>query len=210
MRVPSESGYYSHGITRGKRNVAPARHRRMEINRYHRQTLLAQIGSAGQERLARSCVLLVGCGALGSVIAEQLVRAGVGFLRVVDRDVVELTNLQRQVLFDEADANDGVPKAIAAARRLANVNSTVTVEPIVADVDAERIESIAGIGSGGARVDLIIDGTDNVGTRYLINDVSAKHRVPWIYGACVATEGRVATFRPPETPCLRCIFSEPP
>src|SRR3954454_15106286 len=161
----------------------------MHIDRYHRQMLLPQIGAAGQAKLARARVLLVGCGALGSVIADQLVRAGVGHLRIVDRDIVELTNLQRQVLFDEADEAEALPKAVAAARRLAAVNSTVTIEPVVVDVDSESIEALAGVAPGTSRVDVIIDGTDNVGTRYLINDVSVKHELPWIYGACVGTEG---------------------
>src|SRR5262249_55474242 len=137
------------------------------MNRYHRQILLPQIGQAGQERLSGSRVLLIGCGALGSVIAEQLARAGVGFLRIVDRDIVELTNLQRQVLFDEADARDELPKAIAAANRLAKINSSIRIDPIVADVDANNVESLAD-------VDLILDGTDNVATRYLINDTAIK------------------------------------
>jgi molybdopterin/thiamine biosynthesis adenylyltransferase len=182
------------------------------MNRYHRQTLLPQIGPEGQARLAAARVLIVGCGALGSVLADQLVRAGVGHVRLVDRDVVELTNLQRQVLFDEADARDGTPKAIAAARRLAAVNSSVVIEPAVADVHAGNVEELAGVGdSGGAwKADLILDGTDNVETRYLINDVSVKHAIPWVYGACVGTEGRVMFIRPGSSPCLQCIFPEPP
>ena len=197
-------------------------------NRYHRQTLLPQIGAAGQARLARSRVLLVGCGALGTVVAEQLVRAGVGTLRVVDRDVVELTNLQRQTLFDEADASAGVPKAVAARDRLARVNSGVAVEAVVADFHAGNAEELAGVDGADAidgvdavaaigadanaasRVDLILDGTDNVETRYLLNDLSVKHGAPWVYGACVGTEGRVMTIRPPATACLRCLFPEPP
>src|SRR6478752_4708125 len=112
----------------------------MNLNRYHRQMLLPQIGQAGQQRLASSRILLVGCGALGSVIAEQLARAGVGFMRIVDRDIVELTNLQRQVLFDESDVANSLPKAIAAANRLSRVNSSIRIEPIVADVDAANVE----------------------------------------------------------------------
>jgi molybdopterin/thiamine biosynthesis adenylyltransferase len=173
-------------------------------DRYHRQTLLPQIGAAGQARLASSRVLLVGCGALGGVIAEQLARAGVGSLRIVDRDVVEWTNLQRQVLFDEADARRGIPKAIAAARRLARLNSEVKVDPVVADLHSGNVESVA----EGA--DLILDGTDNVETRYLINDVSVKHGIPWVYGACVGTEGRVMPVLPGRTACLRCAFPQPP
>src|SRR6476469_3066492 len=139
------------------------------MQRYHRQILLPQIGAAGQQKLLESRVLLIGCGALGSVIAEQLARAGVGFLRLIDRDIVELTNLQRQVLFDESDAANSLPKAIAAEKRLAAINSSVQVEPIVADVDATNIERFI------ESSNLILDGTDNVATRYLINDVSVKH-----------------------------------
>jgi adenylyltransferase/sulfurtransferase len=178
--------------------------REENLDRYHRQTLLPQIGAAGAARLAAARVLLVGCGALGTTIAEQLVRAGVGFLRIVDRDIVELTNLQRQMLFDEADATEGTPKAIAAGRRLAAINSSVRVEPVVADVNAENIEGFAD------SVHLILDGTDNAETRYLINDVAVKHGIPWIYGACIGIEGRVMTIVPGQTPCLRCIFSSPP
>jgi adenylyltransferase/sulfurtransferase len=173
-------------------------------NRYHRQTLLPQIGRDGQERLATSRVLLVGCGALGTVLAEQLVRAGVGTLRIVDRDIVELTNLQRQTLFDESDAAEGVPKAIAAERRLRAINSEVRIEPVVADFHAGNAEELAG------PADVILDGTDNVETRYLLNDLAVKRSNPWVYGACVGTEGRVMTVLPGSGPCLRCVFPEPP
>ena len=180
------------------------------MDRYHRQTLLPQIGHEGQRRLADACVLLVGCGALGSVQAEQLVRAGVGTVRIVDRDIVELTNLQRQVLFDETDAKEQAPKAVAAARRLTKINSAVRVEPIVQDLHAGNIEQIAGLEGTGQRADLVLDGTDNVETRYLLNDVSVKHALPWVYGACVGTVGRVLAVRPPATACLRCLFEVPP
>ena len=192
----------------------------LEIGRYHRQTLLPQVGAAGQARLAASRVLLVGCGALGSVIAEQLVRAGVGHLRIVDRDVVETTNLQRQVLFDESDAREGTPKAVAAQRRLARINSEVTIEPVVADVHSGNLESLMKVANAvtevaapdreGSTVGLVLDGTDNVETRYLINDFAVKHHIPWVYGACVGTEGRVMPVLPGNTPCLRCVFAEPP
>jgi adenylyltransferase/sulfurtransferase len=174
--------------------------------------LLPQIGEKGQARLAQASVLLVGCGALGSTIAEQLARAGVGFIRIADRDIVELTNLQRQVLFDEDDARDGLPKAVAAAQRLSKINSTIKLDPQVVDVDAANIESLLSIDNRqpaiGNRVDLVLDGTDNVQTRYLINDVSVKLDIPWIYGACVGTEGRVMAVRA-GGPCLRCVFPEP-
>jgi molybdopterin/thiamine biosynthesis adenylyltransferase len=182
----------------------------VDLQRYHRQILLPQVGVEGLEKLARSRVLLVGCGALGSVIAEQLVRAGVGTLRLVDRDLVELTNLQRQVLFDEQDAAEQAPKAVAAARRLARINSQVAIEPVVADVNPDNVERLTGVERDQTPVNLIIDGTDNVETRYLLNDVSAKHGIPWIYGAAVGTEGRCMAIRPGRTACLRCLFREPP
>ena len=178
------------------------------MNRYHRQTLLPQIGQAGQDRLAQARVLLIGCGALGTNVAEQLVRAGVGFLRIADRDIVELTNLQRQVLFTEDDAKRAWPKAAAAAERLGVINSSVSVEPLVVDVHAGNIQSLVQVGE--SRVSLIIDGTDNVATRYLINDVAVKHGIPWIYGACIGTQGRVMTVRPGISACLRCVFPTPP
>jgi molybdopterin/thiamine biosynthesis adenylyltransferase len=171
--------------------------------RYDRQQLLPQIGPQGQDRLAKSRLLLVGCGALGSVAAELLARAGVGFLRIVDRDLVELTNLQRQILFDERDAAEQIPKSIAAARRLKQINHEVEIDPIVADANAANIESFAD-------VDLIVDGTDNIATRYLLNDVAVKHEIPWIYGGCVGVEGRVWPIFPKRTACLRCLFPDPP
>ena len=171
--------------------------------RYDRQILLPEIGPDGQSRLAKARILLIGCGALGSVAAEYLVRAGVGFLRIVDRDLVELSNLQRQVLFDERDAADEVPKAVAAEKRLAAINSQSRIEPIVADVNAANIEAFCD-------VDLIVDGTDNVATRYLINDLAVKRNLPWIYGACVGTEGRFWAIFPGKTACLRCLFPDPP
>src|SRR5258705_11960605 len=141
------------------------------MNRYHRQTLLPQVAAAGEQRLARSRILLIGCGALGTVIAEQLTRAGIGFLRIADRDLVELTNLQRQVLFDESDAATATPKAIAAASRLTAINSTVTIEPHVVDVHSGNIETLM------EGIDLVLDGTDNVETRYLLNDAAVKRGI---------------------------------
>jgi adenylyltransferase/sulfurtransferase len=176
----------------------------LDTSRYHRQELLPQIGPEGQARLAQGRVLLIGCGALGTTIAEQLVRAGVGHLRIVDRDIVEWTNLQRQVLFDESDAQEGTPKAVAAKQRLARINSAVTVDAVVADVHSGNIESLAD------GVAVILDGTDNVETRYLVNDVAVKLGTPWVYGACVGTEGRVMPVVPNHTACLRCVFPEPP
>lgn len=204
-------------------NVRPEQGRkvreRQRVNRYQRQTLLPQIGESGQAKLAAARVLLIGCGALGTHIAELLVRAGVGFLRLVDRDIVELTNLQRQVLFDEKHAQTGWPKAAAAAERLAAINSSVTIDARVMDVHAGNIEALAAwsplprsTGGDGTSesVDLILDGTDNVSTRYLCNDAAIKHEIPWIYGACVGVEGRVMAIRPGSSPCLRCIFPMPP
>lgn len=182
----------------------------MNIDRYHRQVLLPQIGAAGQDRLRKASVLLVGCGALGSVIAEQLVRAGIGRLLLADRDIVELTNLQRQVLFDEEDVREQTPKAVAAERRLRRVNSEVKIDARVTDIHAGNVEELAGCDGTGRPVDLILDGTDNVDTRNLLNDVSIKHTIPWIYGACVGTEGRCMAIMPPDGPCLRCVFPEPP
>lgn len=172
--------------------------------RYSRQVLFEPIGLEGQRRLLASRVTLVGCGALGTVLANTLVRAGVGFLRIVDRDFVELDNLQRQVLFDEADLAAGLPKAEAARRALARINSEVTVEAVVADANPSNIEALC------ADAQLILDGTDNFETRFLINDVAVKHAVPWIYGACVAAEGLVMPILPRESPCLRCIWEEAP
>ena len=175
-------------------------------HRYHRQTLLPEVGLAGQSRLAAGRVLVVGVGALGCTIAEQLARAGVGHLTFVDRDVVELTNLQRQVLFTEADARAGVPKAVAAAGRLAAVNSSIKLESIVADVDAETLPRLL----ARARPHVIVDGTDNAPTRYLINDAAVRGRLPWVYGGCVGTVGRSFAILPGVGPCLRCLFPTPP
>jgi adenylyltransferase/sulfurtransferase len=174
------------------------------MGRYDRQQILPQIGPDGQDRLGRARVLVVGCGALGSTAAELLVRAGVGFVRIVDRDLVELSNLQRQVLFDESDASRELPKAIAAADRLKEINSQVHIEPMVADINATNIESMAD------GIHLILDGTDNVATRYLINDLAVKHQIPWVYGGCVGVVGRVWGIWPGRTACLRCIFPERP
>lgn len=173
-------------------------------NRYHRQQLLPQIGPEGQRKIAASRLLLVGCGALGTVIADQLVRAGVGFLRIVDRDVVELTNLQRQVLFDEDDVRAELPKAIAATEKLRRINSDVVIEPHVADIDATNIEKLAD------GVDMILDGTDNFETRFLINDLAVKRGLPWVYGGVIGSEGQTMTILPGDTACLRCLMSEPP
>ncbi len=172
--------------------------------RYSRQILFSKIGWAGQERLRASRVLIVGCGALGASHAEMLARAGVGKLRIVDRDFVEFTNLQRQTLFKESDAAERLPKAIAAKARIGEINSQIDVEALVADVNNSNIESL----TDGC--DLVLDGTDNFQVRYLINDACVKHKKPWIYGAAVSSYGTTMTVIPNETPCLRCIFEEMP
>jgi molybdopterin/thiamine biosynthesis adenylyltransferase len=173
-------------------------------DRYSRQIRFAPFGKDGQERLRTARVLIVGCGALGTVSANLLVRAGVGHVRIVDRDFVELTNLQRQVLFDEDDLAAELPKAMAAANKLRRVNSTIEIEPIVADVNAGNITALC------AEVDCIVDGTDNFETRFLVNDAAHSLNIPWVYGGCLGDEGQVMTFLPGETPCLRCVMSEPP
>ena len=173
-------------------------------NRYSRQVIFSPIGEDGQEELLNSRVLLVGCGALGASHAEISARAGIGFLRIVDRDFVEFTNLQRQTLYSESDAKERLPKAIAAKNRLAEINSEVEVEAIVADVNHSNIESFV------RDVDLILDGTDNFQIRYLINDACVKLNKTWIYGAAVSSYGTTMTIQPNETPCLRCIFEEMP
>ncbi len=147
---------------------------------------------------------VVGCGALGANQAELLARAGVGFLRIIDRDYVELSNLQRQVLFDESDAAAGLPKAIAAARRIAAVNSQIAVDPLVVDITAENASELLG------DIHLILDGTDNFETRYLVNDFAVAHGVPWIYGGAVGSYGIKMSIIPGRTPCLKCVYPEPP
>ena len=172
--------------------------------RYSRQILFQPIGKDGQEKLSNARVLLVGCGALGASHAEILARAGVGFLRIVDRDFVEFTNLQRQTLFSENDAKERLPKAIAAKNRLREINSEIEVEAIVADINHSNIENFI------KDCDLVVDGTDNFQTRYLVNDACVKLKKPWIYGAAVSSYGVTMTIIPGETPCLRCIFEEMP
>lgn len=172
--------------------------------RYSRQILFAPIGAGGQKKLSNSRVTLVGCGALGASHAEILARAGIGFLRIVDRDFVEFSNLQRQTLFDENDALNRLPKAVAAKNRIAKINSEVEVEAIVADINHSNVEGFI------KDVDLILDGTDNFQIRYLLNDACVKHDKQWIYGAAVSSYGATMTIFPNKTPCLRCIFEEMP
>ena len=187
--------------------------------RYHRQMLLPGFGEAGQRRLNESTALILGCGALGCAAAEMLARAGVGHLVIVDRDFVELTNLQRQTLFDEQDVADNLPKAIAAKQKLNKVNSTIRITAIVDDINHTNIEAFA----DGA--DILVDGLDNFETRYLANDVAVKNGLPYVYGGAVGTTGMAFAFMPHgdgaapwesagkknfATPCFRCLFEEAP
>ena len=173
-------------------------------DRYSRQVLFAGIGEEGQRRLAAARAIIIGCGALGSAQAEVLARAGVGKLRVVDRDFVEFSNLQRQTMFTEDDAANRLPKSIACANHLSEINSEINVEPEIADVNYSNIERLID------QCDVVLDGTDNFATRYLINDACVKHNVNWIYGAAVGSYGVTMTIRPNQTPCLRCVFPEAP
>jgi len=191
-----------------------------DLARYHRQMLLPGFGEEGQRRLLDSTALIMGCGALGSVAADMLARAGVGHLRIVDRDFIEITNLQRQVLFDEQDVADAIPKAEAAKRKIARSNSQVEVTPIVDDLNHSNIERYA------EGVDILVDGLDNFETRYLANDCAVKHGIPYVYGGAVSTVGMAYAMLPHTldgeawwektsdgdfaTPCFRCIFEEAP
>ncbi len=188
-----------------------------DLERYHRQMLLPGFGEQGQQRLLESTALIVGCGALGTVAANVLARAGVGHLKIVDRDFIEITNLQRQVLFDETDVEAGIPKAEAAAQRIARINSQIRVSAIVDDLNHTNIEQLAD------DCDVLVDGVDNFETRYLVNDVAVKRGIPYLYGGSVSQVGAsfailphtVAGDSPWEladraTPCLRCIFEQIP
>jgi len=172
--------------------------------RYSRQMLFRGIGAEGQRRLGNARVAIVGCGATGSALASLLARAGVGALRIIDRDYVEPSNLQRQSLFDESDAAESVPKAIAAARKIATFNSEVAVEPQVADLTPANVASLL------AHSDLALDGTDNFETRYLVNDYAVQQGVPWIYAAAVGSYGVTMNILPGETACLACVLPAPP
>lgn len=175
-----------------------------DADRYSRQTRFAPLGAVGQERLVAARIAVVGCGALGSVVAMALARAGVGFLRLIDRDLPERSNLPRQVLFDEADVAAGLPKAVAAAKCLARISSTVTVEPVVTDLTAANAMDLL---SG---VDVIVDGTDNFEARFLVNEVACRHDIPWVHGGALGAEGRVLAIIPGKTACLRCLIPDPP
>lgn len=175
-----------------------------DLSRYSRQILYAEIGEAGQRRLLQSRVTLIGCGALGTVLASTLVRAGVGHLRICDRDFIERDNLQRQVLFDEEDIAAQLPKAEAAARKLRRIHPGLHIEAVVTDVNRTNIEALT------ADAELLLDGTDNFETRFLINDLAVKTGRPWIYGAVIGATGLCLVILPGETPCLRCVFESAP
>jgi molybdopterin/thiamine biosynthesis adenylyltransferase len=173
-----------------------------DIEKYSRQILFSQIGKDGQTRLLASRAAIVGCGAIGAACANLLARAGVGYLRIIDRDFVELSNLQRQTLFDESDALQALPKAVAAERRLCSINSGIQVEGIIADVTASNVTELL------AGVDLLLDGTDNFETRFLVNDYAVQSGLPWIYAAAVASYGLTMTILPGQTPCLACLIAD--
>jgi adenylyltransferase/sulfurtransferase len=176
----------------------------LSLERYSRQMRFAGIGEDGQRRLLERHVTLCGCGALGTVLANVLVRAGVGHLRIVDRDFIETHNLQRQVLFDEHDVAENLPKAEAAARKLAAINSAIHVEPVVTDIDRTNILALV------QDADVVLDGTDNFEVRYLINDAAVKLGKPWVYGGSIGSHGQTMTIVPGQTPCLRCVFEAAP
>jgi adenylyltransferase/sulfurtransferase len=173
-------------------------------SRYSRQVILAEIGDEGQRKLAGAKVVVVGVGATGSVSSALLVRAGVGTVRIIDRDVVELSNLQRQMLFTEMDAREGLPKALAAEKHLSSMNSDVVVEAVNDHLSPRNVDSLIG------NVDVVVDGTDNMETRYLINDYCVKNSIPWVYGGGLGTQGMTMFIVPGEGPCFRCLFPESP
>lgn len=174
------------------------------LDRYSRQMRFAPLGEEGQKRLLAARVLAVGCGALGSVVVETLVRAGVGHVRLVDRDFLEFSNLQRQVLYDEGDVAAGLPKAVAAGSKLRMINSQVEIEPVVADVTYKNIAELADDAG------VIVDGTDNFEVRLLVNDYALSTGKPWVYGGVIGSEGQSMTIVPGETACLACLLPEPP
>ncbi len=175
-----------------------------DYTRYARQLIFAGIGKEGQEKLLSARVVLVGCGADGTMIADRLVRAGIGHLTLIDRDFIELNNLQRQVLYDEDDLRKNLPKAVAAERKLSRINSRVELTGLVTDLNAENAEELL------TGADLVMDGTDNLEARYIINDVCIKHGIPWIYCGVVASYGMTMTIVPHQTSCLRCLFNDAP
>jgi adenylyltransferase/sulfurtransferase len=175
-----------------------------DVERFSRQTRFTPLGSAGQERLAAARIVIVGCGALGGAAALALVRAGVGHVRLIDRDVPEVSNLPRQVLFDEADVAAGLPKAVAAARHLERMNSAARIEPVVADLTAANVADLL------TGHDLVVDGTDNFEARFLVNELCCRERIPWVHGGAIGAEGRVLAVVPGASACLRCLVPEPP
>lgn len=176
--------------------------RKKDTERYSRHIFLKEIGEEGQIKLSKSSVIIVGCGALGTTIANNLVRSGIGRIKIIDRDIIEMNNLQRQTLFDEDDI--GLPKAWVAVKKLQKVNSKIKIESVVEDLNNSNIEEVI----EGA--DLVIDGTDNMETRFLINDACIKHKIPWIYGGAVGTHGVSMNIIPNSTPCFRCVFPKLP
>jgi len=176
----------------------------MNIERYSRQILFTPIGEEGQQKLAEKHVLIVGLGTLGTQSSENLARAGVGKLTIVDRDYIEWSNLQRQQLYTEADAKERTPKAIAAAKRLREINSEIEIVPHIVDVTPEELEWLV------TGVDVILDATDNFDIRMMMNDIAMKHHIPWIYGSCVGSYGMSFTIIPNETPCLHCLMETVP
>jgi len=176
----------------------------LDADRYSRQVRFAPLGAEGQARLAAARVAVVGCGALGGVVAMALARAGVGFLRLIDRDLPQWSNLPRQVLFDEADVRSGLPKAVAAAGALQRINSSISTEPAVVDLSAANARDLL---SG---IDVIVDGTDNFEARFLVNEVACRLGRPWVHGGAIGAEGRVLTVVPGRTACLRCLIPDPP
>ncbi|WP_342430223.1 ThiF family adenylyltransferase [Neobacillus sp. FSL H8-0543] len=175
-----------------------------DLDRYSRQILFPDIGVEGQLKLLKSRVAIVGVGALGTVIANHLVRSGVGYIRLIDRDVVELSNLQRQSLFDEEDAKLNLPKVIAAKNKLNQINSDVMVDAVIADLNLDNAEELL------VDFDCLVDGTDNFMTRFLLNDVAVKYGIPWVHGAAVSSRGMFAVIKPGKTPCYRCLFPHVP
>ncbi|HFR4185129.1 thiazole biosynthesis adenylyltransferase ThiF [Bacillus cereus] len=173
-------------------------------NRYSRQELFSPIGEEGQQKIREKHVLIIGAGALGSANAEMFVRAGVGTVTIVDRDYVDWSNLQRQQLYAESDVENNLPKAVAAKKRLEEINSEVRVKALVQDVTAEELEELV------TNVNVMIDATDNFETRFIVNDIAQKYSIPWIYGACVGSYGLSYTIRPSKTPCLSCLLQSIP
>lgn len=175
-----------------------------QFTRYAKQMKVYHIGREGQQKLSAASCAIIGAGALGAAIAEQLVRAGIGYLRIIDRDFVELSNLHRQTLYTEQDAQQFMPKAIAASKALKQINSTIVIDGVIADVNSGNIRNLLD------DVDIIVDGSDNFTIRYLLNDYCVAHNKTWVYGAVTGTSGVTTTFTPHQTPCFRCLFPEPP